>query len=315
MRQARVFNREELELNDPVDNDVPNASIRQANSSDTSREYTKTLKTDFLGQNTIECKISGYQIKEINGSDNLPYNDIESSLNNQQLDLDKYVSNPINPTEFNIPDYFNEGDDAIINPNANIISNDRLVGIGGNWIEMQPSDDYINPDTKIPWKIHIRINPKKEDWAKMTSALIPYLTDRGDTLFKMAANFDKLPKTDAQAGKGIVIYPQNKEHFESLAKDLAIIMDKNGLCEEQDSNGKPPTIEGDRVLGSNGRLFYRYESKFSNQYKYDKETGKESIIELANEDTYIKNRGGTQYMNPDMTEKDDPFYDFDPLKK
>ena len=70
-------------------------------------------------------------------------------------------------------------------------------------------------------------------------------------------------------------------------------------------------IIGDRQLGDTGRIFYRYDHKSgatrNDIYRYVNDAEYQKYI-----DNYDPNRGGDKYLAEDMTEKDDPFYNFNP---
>ena len=72
-------------------------------------------------------------------------------------------------------------------------------------------------------------------------------------------------------------------------------------------------IVGDRKLGDTGRIFYRYDHKSGatkdKVYHFDNDEEMEEF-----HDEYAKNRGENNYIAPDMTVKDDPFYGFNPQK-
>lgn len=322
MRQAGVFNREELGL--PVL--APGINIGEyqvlqeqydeqefQRNLDNPKCYHQNISVDLYGAECVDVAILGNKIIAVN---NLPhiYTDFAPlcSLNREQMDLDKYKADPNRPVNLRTPPSPWDDADEVepTEPGAQIIEDDRIHGTIGTFIAMGPSEDYPGLDTHIPWKIHIRIGNTREDWNKMTSALVPYLADRQDTFFKVAKDFAHLP-TGNQQGKGITIYPQNKEHFETISRDLAQIIENNGLATQEGG------IAGDRALGDNGRLFYRYESNLSNLYKYDPETGDEKMVMLSSTDKkiYAANRGDDSYMAEGMTEADDPFYNFDPLAR
>lgn len=276
------------------------------------------ISVDFLGRESVDIAVLGNKIIAVN---NLPhiYTNLaqKCQLNKNQINLSNYKANPNEPVNIkttppeNIYGLENEdienNEDEFGDPSAKIIESDRSH-VDGKFMHVGPSEDY--PEIHTPWKIHIRIGNTREDWNKMTSALVPYLADRQDTHFKVAQDFAHLP-TGNQQGKGITIYPQNKEHFETISRDLAQIIENNGLADQGGG------IAGDRALGDNGRLFYRYESHLSNLYKYDPETGDEKMVMLSSTDDkiYSKNRGDDNYMAEGMTEADDPFFNFNPLAR
>lgn len=161
------------------------------------------------------------------------------------------------------------------------------------------------------WKMHL-FSISEADWQKMADVIIPYLRDN-DIDWK---TFNVLNEADclnggAQQGKAFTIYPKDQKHFEQIARDLDYIIRNNNL------NTTNTHIEGDRALGSSGRIFYRYEFK-SGKYK-------DEILDLSstegnrlydklydsNSDRIHRNGHG-RYLADDMTSADDPFYNFDP---
>lgn len=148
--------------------------------------------------------------------------------------------------------------------------------------------------SRIPWKMHIyAVNEK--DWKNLADIILPYLLEKDvthKTLFD--CNIDCLNSTK-QKGKAFTIYPQTEDQFREIASALDKLIKENNL-EISDSK-----IKGDKKLGSTGRIFYRYSAK----------SKKQADVPYSHE-FYEKNRGGSKYMASDMTQQDDPFYDFNP---
>ena len=117
-------------------------------------------------------------------------------------------------------------------------------------------------------------------------------------------NFEILNRNE-QKGKAYTIYPKSNQEFEKIAKDINYIIKNNNLTLEDNK------IQGDRRLGSTGRLFYRYEYKTKDL--------KDAILDLYNTqdakkyiENYETNRSGDNYLASDMTIDDDPWYNFEP---
>jgi hypothetical protein len=163
---------------------------------------------------------------------------------------------------------------------------------------------YMVDDHKTcAWKMHL-FSIEDGDWQKMCQAVIPYLKEHNISwkTYNIANDASSLNGTKQQ-GKAFTIYPRSPEDMAQIAKDLDYIIRLNNL---QTQNS---FIDGDRQMGSTGRLFYRYElksGKFANEI-FDKNTseGKARANSL-----YEANRGF--YLASDMTPADDIWRDFNP---
>lgn len=161
------------------------------------------------------------------------------------------------------------------------------------------------------WKMHM-YSVDEKDWQKMSEVLIPYLRDHDIDwkTFNMANGADHL-NGGIQEGKAFTIYPRDNAHMEQVAKDLDYIIRNNNL-ETSGSN-----IVGDRAMGDNGRLFYRYE--------YNTGAVKDEVLDLAkatDKDKYfaiydsnsgrVNRHGEGRYLADDMSAADDPWLNFNP---
>ncbi len=162
------------------------------------------------------------------------------------------------------------------------------------------------------WKMHM-YSVDEKDWQKMSEVLIPYLRDHDIEwkTFNIINGADHL-NGGVQEGKAFTIYPRDNAHMEQVAKDLDYIIRNNNL-ETSGSN-----IVGDRAMGDNGRLFYRYE--------YNTGAAKDDVLDLANavdrdryHELYDSNSGRVnrhhgegRYLADDMTAADDPWLNFNP---
>jgi hypothetical protein len=231
-----------------------------------------------------------------------------AALNNYKRDLVK--------TSFKGSDGENTLDKFKLNPNFKPSRMHTLYYV------MNPSTDrilyklYTNTgywrqtpllmDSIIPWKMHLYAD-NEEDWAKMVSTVGRYLnTQKVDwkTLGSQSP-VDDLNSDEKQKGKAFTVYSSSQEQFKKLAHDIDYIIRLNGL--ETDNS----EIKGDRKLGDTGRIFYRYDHKSGDTkdkcYHFN---NNEEMKEY--EEQYDPNRGENKYLADDMTEADDPFYDFDP---
>lgn len=161
------------------------------------------------------------------------------------------------------------------------------------------------------WKMHM-YSVDEHDWQQMSEALIPYLKDHGiDWKTFHAESGVHVFNGTVQEGKAFTIYPRNNVEMEQIARDLDYIIKNNGL----NINGS--NIVGDRAMGDNGRLFYRYE--------YNTGTAKDMNLDLSNDADYaiydslydgnsdrIKRNGKANYLADDMTPADDPWFNFNP---
>lgn len=161
------------------------------------------------------------------------------------------------------------------------------------------------------WKMHM-YSVDEKDWQKMSEVLIPYLRDHDIDwkTFNIASGADHL-NGGIQEGKAFTIYPRDNAHMEQVAKDLDYIIRNNNL-ETSGSN-----IVGDRAMGDNGRLFYRYE--------YNTGAVKDEVLDLAkatDKDKYfaiydsnsgrVNRHGEGRYLADDMSAADDPWLNFNP---
>ena len=177
--------------------------------------------------------------------------------------------------------------------------------IRDGWNEYHSKDQHTSP-----WKMHL-FSDSEMDWRTMSEVVIPYLKEQGVN-WKTADEIQPVSELEgSQKGKAFTIYPKNNEEMAKIAKDLDYIIRNNNLV-RNDSN-----IEGDRQMGSTGRLFYRYEWN-SGQYK-------DEILDLSKESDsrkcysrYDSNRGidpvtgESKYLADDMTPADDIWLNFDP---
>ena len=161
------------------------------------------------------------------------------------------------------------------------------------------------------WKMHM-YSVDEKDWQKMSEVLIPYLRDHDIDwkTFNIASGADHL-NGGIQEGKAFTIYPRDNAHMEQVAKDLDYII-RNNKLETSGSN-----IVGDRAMGDNGRLFYRYE--------YNTGAVKDEVLDLAkatDKDKYfaiydsnsgrVNRHGEGRYLADDMSAADDPWLNFNP---
>ena len=159
------------------------------------------------------------------------------------------------------------------------------------------------------WKMHM-YSVDEKDWQKMSEVLIPYLRDHDIEwkTFNIMNGADCL-NGGVQKGKAFTIYPRDNAHMEQVAKDLDYIIRNNNL---ETSGSK---IVGDRAMGDNGRLFYRYE--------YNTGAVKDDVLDLSKDRAIykklydsnsdrVKRHGEGRYLADDMTAADDPWLNFNP---
>lgn len=178
---------------------------------------------------------------------------------------------------------------------------------GTIWQGYTPADQHHGA-----WKMHM-YSIDEHDWQQMSEALIPYLKDNGIEWKTFNAGSTGVHELNgsSQEGKAFTIYPRDNAHMEQIARDLDYIIKNNGL----NINGS--NIVGDRAMGDNGRLFYRYE--------YNTGAVKDINLDLSNRDDFamydslydgnddrIKRNGKANYLADDMTPADDPWFNFNP---
>lgn len=143
----------------------------------------------------------------------------------------------------------------------------------------------------LGWKIHVYADSEK-DWQNVARVVLPYLIKKDVT--HKTFGLKEPPKGcyvgDKQAGKTITVYPSSIKEMKELLSGIELIIKNNNL------ERKDTSIQGDRPIGSRGRLFYRYE------------------FESKENKTYAPNRTGQTdaYLAEDMSIEDDPFYNFNP---
>ena len=226
--------------------------------------------------------------------------------------LDKYVINPNKPA-MKISQYAKDlASQFKTSPKHVQFCLDNKELFKGNtwdkcWSEFKPQ----NPKHGA-WKMHM-YSVDEKDWQKMSEVLIPYLRDHDIDwkTFNMANGADHL-NGGIQKGKAFTIYPRDNAHMEQVAKDLDYIIRLNNL------ETKGSSIVGDRAMGDNGRLFYRYEYKTG--------TAQHEVLDLSPnskdwdryEELYERNsarvnrHGEGRYLADDMTAADDPWLNFNP---
>lgn len=179
----------------------------------------------------------------------------------------------------------------------------------GCWAGKESSDPHHGA-----WKMHL-YSVSEEDWQRMADVIIPYLREHDIDwkTFNSASGADYL-NGSSQQGKAFTIYPRNNADFEKIARDLDYIIRNNNL------NTTNTHIEGDKALGSTGRIFYRYEFKSKKDMHEVLDLSKNSPdwdkyynIYDGNSDR-INRHGHGRYLADDMTPADDPWYNFDPSK-
>ncbi|MBQ3835160.1 MAG: hypothetical protein II816_06575, partial [Elusimicrobia bacterium] len=168
------------------------------------------------------------------------------------------------------------------------------------------AEHHVVDKKHYAWKIHLYVD-SEEEYEKMTKLIMPVLAD---SQFSWKTANDQVGmsmfNSSNQKGKAFVLYPRNKEEF----KEIATVLDK--IFKENNFTRQDSSIQGDRKLGTTGRIFYRYE--------YSSAKYKDKIFDLDNKSeeseykysAYERNRSEDNYMASDMTEADDPFIDFDP---
>ena len=192
----------------------------------------------------------------------------------------------------------------------------------GNWCEFYSK----GKDIQGPWKMHIYADNLK-DYQDIANCVLPYLRTKNVKHKCLGSNhsiYEQL-KTD-QAGKAFTIYPSSNQEMEQIAKDIDYIVRNNNLVKQNSF------IQGDRMMGRSGRLFYRYEyqsGKYEDIYldmnqldinpkiieQLDKniiwsaDKGPEKLYRYG---LYEGNRGGNNYLASDMRLQDDIWFDFDP---
>ena len=179
---------------------------------------------------------------------------------------------------------------------------------GAWWTQFTPADQHHGA-----WKMHL-YSVDELDWQNLSEVVIPYLKENG-VLFKTLGTYAS-PEALAsgvsiQAGKAFTIYPRDNVHFEQVARDLDYIIRNNHL--EMDGT----SLIGDRQMGDNGRLFYRYE--------YNTGTASNEVLDSSTSEgrrrynqLYDSNKGRIErhregrYLADDMTSTDDPWLNFNP---
>lgn len=170
---------------------------------------------------------------------------------------------------------------------------------------------YYTPENQKhgAWKMHL-YSVDEKDWQKMSEVLIPYLKDH-DIDWKTMSNFSSVTTLNGgiQEGKAFTIYPRDNAHMEQVAKDLDYIIRNNKL----ETSGS--SIVGDRAMGDNGRLFYRYE--------YNTGAVKDDVLDLSKDkrrymalydsnEGRVNRHGEGRYLADDMSAADDPWLNFNP---
>lgn len=170
---------------------------------------------------------------------------------------------------------------------------------------------YYTPENQKhgAWKMHL-YSVDEKDWQKMSEVLIPYLKDH-DIDWKTMSNFSSVTTLNGgiQEGKSFTIYPRDNAHMEQVARDLDYII-RNNKLETSGSN-----IVGDRAMGDNGRLFYRYE--------YNTGAVKDDVLDLSKDkrkymalydsnEGRVNRHGEGRYLADDMSAADDPWLNFNP---
>lgn len=225
--------------------------------------------------------------------------------------LDKYVVNPNKPAMKISQEAKELARDCGTTPEHVQFYMDNKELFKGNtmwdcWSGFEPKNQKHGA-----WKMHM-YSVDEKDWQKMSEVLIPYLRDHDIDwkTFNIASGADHL-NGGIQEGKAFTIYPRNNAHMEQVAKDLDYIIRNNNL-ETSGSN-----IVGDRAMGDNGRLFYRYE--------YNTGAVKDEVLDLAkatDKDKYfaiydsnsgrVNRHGEGRYLADDMSAADDPWLNFNP---
>lgn len=226
--------------------------------------------------------------------------------------LDKYVINPNKPAMKISQDAKDYASQFETSPKHVQFCLDNKELFKGNtwdkcWSEFKPQ----NPKHGA-WKMHM-YSVDEKDWQKMSEVLIPYLRDHDIDwkTFNMANGADHL-NGGIQKGKAFTIYPRDNAHMEQVAKDLDYIIRLNNL------ETKGSSIVGDRAMGDNGRLFYRYEYKTG--------TAQHEVLDLSpnskdwdryeelyeRNSTRVNRHGEGRYLADDMTAADDPWLNFNP---
>ena len=183
-------------------------------------------------------------------------------------------------------------------------SNNAKVLQGPNKVEKNGWANFKSEDRKISgWKMHIYAD-NEADWQHLASVVAPYLQQRGMEWKTIDKNvyLDRVDKTSPQYGKAFAIYFKTGQDMINTANDLDYIISNNKL-EIGESQ-----IQGDKKIGTTGRLFYRYSLK-DGRYK-------NRVFDLNNPqdeqdffENSVSNRGGDKYLPPDMNMKeDDPLY-------
>lgn len=225
--------------------------------------------------------------------------------------LDKYVVNPNKPAMKISQEAKELARDCGTTPEHVQFYMDNKELFKGNtmwdcWSGFEPKNQKHGA-----WKMHM-YSVDEKDWQKMSEVLIPYLRDHDIDwkTFNIASGADHL-NGGIQEGKAFTIYPRDNAHMEQVAKDLDYIIRNNNL-ETSGSN-----IVGDRAMGDNGRLFYRYE--------YNTGAVKDEVLDLAkatDKDKYfaiydsnsgrVNRHGEGRYLADDMSAADDPWLNFNP---
>ena len=225
--------------------------------------------------------------------------------------LDKYVVNPNKPAMKISQEAKELARDCGTTPEHVQFYMDNKELFKGNtmwdcWSGFEPKNQKHGA-----WKMHM-YSVDEKDWQKMSEVLIPYLRDHDIDwkTFNIASGADHL-NGGIQEGKAFTIYPRDNAHMEQVAKDLDYII-RNNKLETSGSN-----IVGDRAMGDNGRLFYRYE--------YNTGAVKDEVLDLAkatDKDKYfaiydsnsgrVNRHGEGRYLADDMSAADDPWLNFNP---
>ena len=226
--------------------------------------------------------------------------------------LDKYVINPNKPAMKISQDAKDLASDWKTSPeHVQFCLDNKELFKGNKWWECWSEFKAQNPKHGA-WKMHL-YSVDEKDWQKMSEVLIPYLRDHDIDwkTFNMANGADHL-NGGIQKGKAFTIYPRDNAHMEQVAKDLDYIIRNNNL------ETKGSSIVGDRAMGDNGRLFYRYEFKTG--------TAQHEVLDLSpnskdwnrykelydGNSARVNRHGEGRYLADDMTAADDPWLNFNP---
>ena len=179
----------------------------------------------------------------------------------------------------------------------------------GSWAQKLSGDER-----HYAFKIHL-YSDGEEDWEQMVETLMPFL-EYARFSWKTVSRSMTISRLNAgtQKGKAFTLYPRNEAEFRSIVAEL------DNLFRDSNLVRKDSYIQGDRALGTSGRIFYRYE--FGDK-KYLGEKYNYGVLDLSKKEekslyysSYEANRLGDRYLAKDMIpERDDPFYNWNPQEE